>query len=211
MERVDGTRWSWRSASVCAVFLGNICFFIASLIVLVLSLTKQQSPPHQTSTASQVSAAHLVLKLNGNASLNRGTIDWFYRDVEGAFLGPSLEYSFRKLKIKEDGLYCIYAQINVARRSYFAGNNKTMKADFYIHHNNDSNPALLTLTLNLSNTVKESYTNSVSQIYQLSSNDVLYGTLKGSTEEDNNWGLQNSGNFFGVFRINKKETIQKRL
>ncbi|KAK9407716.1 hypothetical protein NXF25_006490 [Crotalus adamanteus] len=120
MERVDGTRWSWRSASVCAVFLGNICFFIASLIVLVLSLTKQQSPPHQTSTASQVSAAHLVLKLNGNASLNRGTIDWFYRDVEGAFLGPSLEYSFRKLKIKEDGLYCIYAQINVARRSYFS-------------------------------------------------------------------------------------------
>lgn len=115
----------------------------------------------------------------------------------------------RKLKIKEDGLYCIYAQINVTRRGYYTGNNKMMKADFYIHHNDELNPALLTLTLHLSDTVNESYTNSTSQIYRLSSNDVLYGTLKGSTEED--WALQNSGNFFGVFEINKKETVQKRL
>ncbi|XP_058026733.1 uncharacterized protein LOC131192012 [Ahaetulla prasina] len=203
MERVDGTRWSWRPASVCAVFLGNICFFIASLTVLVLSLTK-----HQSSTSSQVSAAHLVLNLNGTTSIIRGTLDWFYSDVEGAFLGPSFEYSSQKLKIKEDGLYCIYAQINVNRRGYYS--NKTMNADLFIHHNHESSP-LLTLTLDLSDHVKKSYTNSISQIYRLSSNDILYGTLKGTTEADNNWALKNSGNFFGVFRINEKETVQKGL
>ncbi|XP_034290335.1 uncharacterized protein LOC117675611 [Pantherophis guttatus] len=201
MERVDGTRWSWRPASVCAVFLGNICFFIASLTVLVLSLTKQQSSPHQSSTSSQVSAAHLVLNLNGSTNITRGTLDWFYSDVEGAFLGPSFEYSSQKLKIKKDGLYCIYAQINVNRRGYYS--NKTMNADLYIHRKHESSP-LLTLTLHLSARVKKSYTNYISQIHRLSCNDRLYGTLKGTTEADINWALENSGNFFGIFRINEK-------
>ncbi|KAG8130007.1 hypothetical protein E2320_016659 [Naja naja] len=196
MERVDGTRWSWRSASVGAVFLGNICFFIASLTVLVLSLTKQQSPPHPSSTPSQVSAAHLVLNLKGNR-----TLDWFYSDVEGAFLGPSFEYSAQKLKVKEDGLYCIYAQIHVEPR----GNPlKAMNATLYIHHNHEHSPALMTIALHSSKDVKQSHTNSISQIYRLSSNDILYGTLKGTTEADNNWALKISGNFFGIFRINEK-------
>lgn len=83
-----------------------------------------------------------------------------------------------------------------------------MNADLYIHHNHENSP-ILTLTLHLSDHI-QSYTNSISKIYRLSSNDVLYGTLKGTTEADNNWALQNFGNFFGVFRINEKETVQKR-
>ncbi|ETE64714.1 hypothetical protein L345_09517, partial [Ophiophagus hannah] len=111
-------------------------------------------------------------------------------DVEGAFLGPSFEYSAQKLKVKEDGLYCIYAQIHVEPR----GNPlKAMNATLYIHHNHESGPALLTITLHLPNHETKSYTNSISQIYRLSSNDILYGTLKGTTEADNDWALKISG------------------
>ncbi|KAM6468462.1 uncharacterized protein PHA67_007292 [Liasis olivaceus] len=200
MERLDGRR-SWRSASVCALFLASSCFLIASLAALVLNLTKQ-TPPLQSSV---VAAAHLVLKLNGNTSIHRGMLDWFDRGVQGAFLESSFEYNSQKLKIKNAGLYCIYAQINVELR----GHHPTKEADavLSIHRKNEANPALLTLHLHLSDHVKESYTNSTSQIYQLSSNDVLYGTLEGSTEEDYHWALKEYGNFFGVFRINEHNDL----
>ncbi|XP_054859846.1 tumor necrosis factor ligand superfamily member 9 [Eublepharis macularius] len=168
--------WRASAAVYCALALLS-CALLACLAALA---ALQLARPRQWPLPPPQSGARLVL--NGpNKSMKEGKLEWYADNrMDGVFLGPGFEYNpaSHTLKIKNRGLYYIYAQLSafhlIKRFSEEEGN-----ATLTIHHVTAQVSApILTLPLRLSSHPNKSIAafTAVSP-YQLAGGDLLYVTL----------------------------------
>nr|XP_034953137.1 uncharacterized protein LOC118075335 [Zootoca vivipara] len=214
-------RGVWRASLAvrCALLLA-VCALVASLAALATVLAgrarepppralQSPMPPTPLPSGSEKSqhgknCTHLVFKISeGTTRLRNGQLNWWDCKVDGTICSPIFEYSSSRLGIKYDGLYSIYAQMNISHQ--LPKVKEKVDISLIIHGHRDGHAFhILTLPLSYPATAhpKETAVTIFMDVssYRLKENDELSVELMASNSYES-WTLSPKGNFFGVSQV----------
>ncbi|CAI5796233.1 XP_034953137.1uncharacterized protein LOC118075335 [Podarcis lilfordi] len=213
-------RGVWRASLAvrCALLLA-VCALLASLAALATVLVRRAQeppralqppmPPTPVPSGSEKSqhgknCTRLVFKISeGTTRLRNRQLNWWDCKVDGTICSSIFEYNSSRLGIKYDGLYSIYAQMNISHQ--LANVKEKVNISLIIHGHRDGHSfRILTLPLSYPATAhtKETAVTVFMDVssYQLKENDKLSAELMASNKYKS-WTLSPKGNFFGISQV----------
>lgn len=146
---------------------------------------------------------HLTFYLSAGIIKNR-TLKWYTScDIDGVMFGPQFHYDedSAMLKIKSEGMYCIYAQM--ATKLIDTDSKEQGNVTLTIHHKtiHNSEP-ILSLNVHLYPRSTATLSSSMAVLFPLKANDLLHVTLTANSSKGSRfdkWQLEN----FPIFSVSR--------